>query len=115
VDTVNEAKKHTRRRYGAELKQQILAQCTESGASVAGVGQSHGINANVVHKWRRQAGGPLHSLQAPGFVPLPLPPSACAPGPDIRIELRRGATSVSVTWPLAATEQCAVWIRELLK
>jgi hypothetical protein len=57
---------------------------------VAGVGQSHGINANVVHKWRRQAGGPLHSLQAPGFVPLPLPPSACAPAPDIRIELRRG-------------------------
>ena len=32
---MNEAKKKTRRRYGAELKQQILAQCAEPGASVA--------------------------------------------------------------------------------
>ena len=29
------AKKNTRRRYGAELKQQILAKCAEPGASVA--------------------------------------------------------------------------------
>ncbi len=112
---MNEAKKKTRRRYGAELKQQILAQCAEPGASVASIALSHGINANVVHKWRRQTGGPLPSLQAPAFVALPLPPAACASAPDIRIELRRGATCVSVTWPLAAAEQCAVWMRELLK
>ncbi len=116
---MNEAKKKTRRRYDAEIKQQILAQCAEPGASVASVALSHGINANVVHKWRREAGGALPALQAPAFVPVPLPPAACSPGPapapDIRIELRRGATSVSVTWPLAAADQCAVWMRELLK
>ncbi len=112
---MNEAKKKTRRRYGTELKQQILAQCAEPGASVASIALSHGINANVVHKWRRQDGSPLPALQAPAFVPVPLPPTACAPAPDIRIELRRGATSVSVTWPLAAAEQCGVWMRELLK
>ncbi len=112
---MNEAKKKTRRRYDAELKQQILAQCAEPGASVARIALSHGINANVVHKWRRQTGGPLPSLQAPAFVPVPLPPAAHPPVPDIRIELRRGATSVSVNWPLAAGEQCALWTRELLK
>lgn len=112
---MNEAKKKTRRRYGAVLKQQILAECTEPGASVASIALSHGINANVVHKWRRQTGGPLPSLQAPAFVPVPLPPAAFAPAPDIRIELRRGATSVSVIWPSAAAEQCAAWMRELLK
>ena len=112
---MNAAKKKTRRRYGAELKQQILAECAEPGASVARIALSHGINANVVHKWRRQAGGALLALQTPSFVPVPLPPAAFAPAPDIRIELRRGATSVSVTWPLAAAEQCAVWMRELLK
>ena len=116
---MNEAKKKTRRRYDAELKQQILAQCAEPEASVASVALSHGINATVVHKWRRQGGSALPALQAPAFVPvplpLPLPPAACAPASDIRIELRRGATSVSVTWPLAAAEQCAVWMRELLK
>ena len=112
---MNEAQKKTRRRYGAELKQQILAECAEPDASVASVALSHGINANVVHKWRRQVGGALPALQTPSFVPVPLPPAACAPAPDIRIELRRGATSVSVTWPLEASEQCAVWMRELLK
>jgi transposase len=114
---MNEAKRKTRRRYGAELKQQILAECAEPGASVAGIALSHGINANVVHKWRRQDGSALPGLQAPAFVPvpLPLPPTACAPAADICIELRRGATSVSVTWPLAAADQCAVWMRELLK
>lgn len=112
---MNEAKKKSRRRYDPELKQQILAQCAEPGASVAGIALSHGINANVVHKWRREAGGALPALQAPAFVPVPLPPAACAPAPDIRIELRRGATSVSVTWPLAAAEQCAMWMRELIK
>lgn len=112
---MNEAKKKTRRRHSAELKQQIIAQCAEPGASVASIALSYGINANVVHKWRREAGGALPALQAPAFVPLPLPPAACAPAPDIRIELRRGPTSVSVNWPLEAAEQCAVWMRELLK
>ena len=112
---MNEAKKRTRRRYGAELKQQILIQCAEPGASVAGIALSHGINANVVRKWRRQDGSPLPALQAPAFVPVALPPAPCASAPDIHVELRRGATSVAVTWPLAGAEQCAVWMRELLK
>ena len=112
---MNVAKKKTRRRYGAELKQLILAQCAEPGASVASIALSHGINANVVHKWRRQGGHALPALQAPAFVPVSLPPAAHPPVPDIRIELRRGATSVSVTWPLAAAEQCVAWMRELLK
>jgi len=112
---MNEAKKKTRRRYDAELKQQILAQCAEPGASVASIALSHGINANVVHKWRREAVGAQPALQAPAFIPVSLPPPACAPAPDIRIELHRGTTSVAVTWPLAAAEQCAVWMRELLK
>lgn len=75
---MNEAKKKTRRRYGAELKQQILTQCAERDASVASIALSHGINANVVHKWRRQPGGALPALQAPAFVPVPLPTAAYA-------------------------------------
>jgi len=43
----------TRRRHGDELKAKVLAQCEEPGASVAAVAQSHGLNANLVHKWRR--------------------------------------------------------------
>jgi len=52
---MTEAQNKTRRRHSAELKQQILAECAQPGASVASVALSHGINANVVHKWRRLA------------------------------------------------------------
>jgi transposase len=115
VDTTNEAKKKTLRRDGAELKQQIHAECSEPGALVASIALSHGINANLVHKWRREGSSAPPALEGPAFVPVPLPPAACAPAPDIRIEVRRGTTSVSVTWPLEAADQCAVWMRELLK
>ncbi len=112
---MTEAMHKTRRRYSAELKQQILADCAQPGASVASVALSHGINANVVHKWRRLAHGPSMDLQLPTFVPVALPQASCAPSADIRIELRRGATSVSLTWPVCAAEHCASWMRDLLK
>ena len=82
---------------------------------LASIALSHGINANLVHKWRREGSSAPPALEGPAFVPVPLPPAACAPAPDIRIEVRRGTTSVSVTWPLEAADQCAVWMRELLK
>jgi transposase len=43
----------SRRRHPAELKDKVLADCEEPGASVAAVAQAHGLNANLVHKWRR--------------------------------------------------------------
>ncbi len=116
-----------RRRHGKELKAQVLAACDEPGASVAAVAQAHGLNANLVHKWRRTVPGAPQALTAaraasiaePGsgvFVPLQLPPQ---PGPmtppAIRIELRRGSTSMSLSWPVEATSDCAAWMRELLR
>lgn len=112
---MTEAQNKTRRRHSAELKQQILAECARPGASVASVVLAHGINANVVHKWRRLAHAPSLDLQVPNFVPVALSAPSCAPAPDIRIELRRGATSVTLTWPVSAAEHCAAWMRDLLK
>ena len=45
----------TRRRYGSQFKSMVLAQCEEPGMSVAQVAMSHGINDNVVHRWRQLA------------------------------------------------------------
>ena len=112
---MEDSRKITRRRHSRELKAQILAECAEPGASVARVALTHGINANVVHKWRRLAGGSDASAAAPTFVPVSLPPPVSAPTADIRIELRRGATNVAVMWPVAAAAECAGWMRELLK
>ncbi|WP_431113283.1 transposase [Variovorax paradoxus] len=71
-----------RRRYVVELKRQVLAACAEPGASVAQVALAHGLDANLVHQWRRMvnAGGiasKAGDLQAE-FVSLTL-----APGPGV--------------------------------
>jgi transposase len=110
-----------RRRHSDELKTLVLAACAEPGASVAAVAQAHGLNANLVHKWRRDpARGSQRPasvvVQATEFVPLALPAQpSMGTLPDIRIELRRGATSIAVTWPTAAASECAGWMRELLR
>lgn len=39
-----------RRLYSPELKDQVVAECSAQGASVAGVALAHGFNANIVHR-----------------------------------------------------------------
>jgi hypothetical protein len=34
---------------------------------------------------------------------------------DICIELRRGATTVTIRWPAQAAGDCAAWLREWLR
>jgi transposase len=110
---MKDSKKIVRRRHSAELKAQVLSECAQRGASVASVALSHGINANIVHKWRRLEGAT--PLPVASFVPVALPvPTRAAPA-DIRMELRRGATTMTITWPAAAAADCAAWMRELLR
>lgn len=110
---MKDPKRIVRRRHSAELKAQVLSECAQPGASEAGVALSHGINANVVHKWRRLAGAA--PLPVGSFVPVALPAPTCAAPADIRMELRRGATSMTISWPVAAAGDCAAWMRELLR
>jgi transposase len=108
----------SRRRYNAELKAQVLAQCDAPGASVAKVAMAHGINANVVHRWRQlvRQGRTVVATPRSEFVPVSLttsvPPGG---GGDIRIQLRRGATAMTICWPLSAAADCAGWLRDWLK
>ena len=110
---MKDSKRIVRRRHSTELKARVLSECAQPGASVASVALSHGINANVVHKWRRLAGAAL--LPVASFVTVALPAPTCAAPADIRMELRRGATSMTITWPAAAAAECAAWMRELLR
>lgn len=114
-----------RRRHSKELKAQILAECERPGASVAGVAMAHGINANIVHRWRQwiREGGrrtpplaPMTSVAVEGFVPVVVADTPTGTkSADIRIELRRGATAMTITWPTQAAADCAAWLRELLR
>jgi transposase len=115
---MEDSKRARRRRHGAELKAQVLSECAEPGASVAKVALAHGLNANLVHKWRRQtfgAGTMVRRACEAAFVQLPIAAPAAPAVADIRIELRRGATAINVVWPAAAATECAAWLRELLK
>ena len=127
------ANQKPRRRHSDEFKAQVLAACAEPGASVSAVALSFGLNDNLVHQWRRGRGCkamramPADSVSPvqPQFValPLPAPPTTTAPScavppaalEAIRVELKRGALLVSVAWPLAASSECAAWLRELLR
>lgn len=106
-----------RRRYSEELKAQVLAECDEPGASVAKVAMSHGINANVVHRWRQLAreGGQATVAEAGGFVPVAIAAPARGHGRDIELELRRGGVTMKVSWPSEAAADLAAWARELLR
>ena len=113
-----------RRRHAAELKARVLAACDEPGASVAAIARAYDLNANLVHKWRRGVVPPARppassrvAHVAGEFIALALPGREAGPAApaDIRIELRRGATSVAVCWPLAAADQCAAWLRGWLR
>ncbi len=116
-----------RRLHSDEFKANAVASCTQPGMSMAAVAMANGVNANLLRRWVREAelrsGGDRPDATVatiappraatPAFVPMQLPARSVAP--DIRIELRRGATSVTVTWPADAAAECAAWMRELLK
>ncbi|MBN8503091.1 MAG: transposase [Burkholderiales bacterium] len=117
-------KAFTRRRYSEMEKAQVLAECAQPGASVAKVALAHGVNANVVHRWRQLAreGTPSATVQRSEFIALPLPAltapctsAAPAPSADIRIELQRGPLALRITWPTSAAQELAAWTRELLR
>jgi len=130
-----------RRRHSDELKLKVLAACDEPGASISGVALAHGLNTNLVRKWRsgrgvKRAGmavtptastAPAALANAAEFVAIemPAPPKAAARAaadaaasssigdPLIQIELRRGPLHLNVRWPIAAAGDCRAWLSEL--
>ncbi len=112
-------KRATRRRYSAEFKAQVLAECDVPGASVAKVAMAHSINDNVVHGWRKLAreSGTATLPRPSEFVPVTVTaaPMHTADARGIEVELRRGAVTMKITWPLSAAVDFAAWMRELLR
>lgn len=129
-----------RRRHGSDLKAAVLAECEVPGASVAAVALEHGLNANLVRKWLIGRGIKRTGLAAPrvasapaaeasstpvmatpaSFVPVQLPPpppspSAPTAGRDMKVQLRRGATTVTLSWPAESAGELMTWMRELVK
>ena len=113
-----------RRFYSTDLKLQIVQTCAQPGASIAGVALQHGINTNIVHRWIREHSQGALVVQPQAFVPVTLSterdpadtkPDVVAATPEIRMELRRGTSSVTVMWPSVLAGECGAWLREWLR
>ena len=124
-----------RREYSKAFKAQLVAACAQPGASVGGVALSHGLHANMVHRWIREA-GPVRAQPGvgtdaePGFISLPLTAMAAsthdeqalaafAPSPPlpppsapVQVRLQRGELVVSLQCPMG---QCGALLREVLR
>ena len=124
VDTIDSViKRAPRRKHSAELRAKVLQACRQSGASVARIARLHGLNANVVHRWRVDERNTVASAmqEAPsGFLAVNVIPEArTAADPllpaDIRVEVTRANATIVVKWPLQDSAACAVWLREWLR
>jgi transposase len=117
-----------RRLHSESFKADAVAAALQPGVSMAAVALSRGINANLLRRWVRDSEmgtRPTATLALPQPVPSPSAAPATPfvalrlPAPvakkDIRVELRSGATTVTVAWPADAAGECAVWVREVLR
>ncbi len=88
------------------------------------------MNANVLHRWLKEhARSGLHQLNAasptgtqiatspaPAFIPVRLPAVKHEPNiPALKVELCKGALSMTITWPISATSDFAQWVALILK
>ncbi|MCA8482273.1 transposase [Burkholderia vietnamiensis] len=113
-----------RRRHSKEFKEQVIRAAMQPNVSIAAVALHYRLNANMLRSWvaaqeeRDAADAARKSLNAmeAEFVPLQLEaPGAAAAPTEIQIEVRRGAATVTVRWPLCAAADCAAWLQGWLR
>ena len=94
----------TRRTHSLDFKRSVVEASRQPGASIAGVALAHGINANQLHKWRRQFSGahPSVAVASPSLLPVVVVPDEPGRTPvdeptpgRIDIELGRARVSLS--------------------
>ena len=115
-----------RGRYSDEFKSQVVAACLAPGVSKAAIALANGLNANMLRRWVVEssqgrnsqlatiAKPPLTALANSDFIPVKFDPAPSAQVADIRIELQLANTAIQIHWPMAASNQCAQWLREVL-
>lgn len=108
-----------RRRHSVEFKRRVLAECQQPNTSVAEVALRHGLNLNLIHKWRQ-----LLPVDGAGeFVRLPAstkdqsnPRQSIALGePIVSIRLDAPRGPVTVEWPLSEIDLSVAWLKAILQ
>lgn len=121
--------RRSRRRYTEEFKKQAIEACLQPGISMASVALANGLNANLLRRWvieRQEAvAGSVtlpdqHPLEItepsiPALVPITVAMPEISPSGDIKIEIHRNQTLISISWPVSQSTSCADWLRDLLR
>jgi transposase len=119
VDTIEDSKPLTPATSQRSPQGQVLAECAKPEASVARIAMAHGLNANLVHKWRRLASTPVPAPAAPHLVHRTAAGRACASrlaaGRERAHRTAPRRATIKVHWPVSAAPACAAWLRELLR
>lgn len=124
-----------RRSYTPQFKAEMVAQCLQSNVSLASLAVEHGMNPNVLHRWvtererygrhsftddqsaRKPASLTVRTaLPASPFISIPVTSTTADHAQDhIQLEVTRGTTSVSLSWPVSSAVQCAEFLRAWLR
>jgi transposase len=125
--------RRTHRTYTPAFKAELVAACQQPGTSIAALASSYGMNANVLHRWLKEhASTGCHqsiapqppstsapSPSMPEFIPLRLPSATVeAVTAELKVELRKGPLTMSITWPMHAAADFAhfaQWAAAVLK
>jgi transposase len=116
MDQINESKTPIkRRRHSATFKAQVLAEINQPGVSIAAVAQRHGLNANLIHKWRKSS---ALMRKLPEALPSFIEVKAAAPLSDasdpIVLELPCQGTTIKIHWPVCHTTALANWLKVMI-
>ncbi|MDQ1303974.1 MAG: transposase [Pseudomonadota bacterium] len=118
-----------RRRHSDEFKRQVIEACLEPGISVAAIALANGLNANYLRRWvrehrdavvvgdRSEASREIADTGPAVLVPVTLAaePAPGIPPLEIRLDVRRGGTTVQMAWPVEAAASLGSCLRELLR
>lgn len=111
LDIARDSARRTHRTYTAEFKAELVAACQEPDVSIAALASSYAMNAIVLHRWLKEherngrhrligmvkSGASVATSPTPAFIPLKRPTLMPEPGiSDLKIELRKGALSMTV-------------------
>lgn len=120
------ALRRTHRRHDPEFKAQVIEACLQPGVSVAAVALANGLNANYLRRWvkeHRERSAGMESLSAvvenaPSLamvVPVKVETPVVAETSEIRLDIRRGQTTVQMAWPVGQAGMLGVWLKDLLR
>ena len=75
-----------RRRYDLSFKQKLVRQTYETHASLASIAAEHGINSNMLWRWRRQyEAGELGLISQPELLCVQVEPDVSAFKPGLQV------------------------------